>query len=59
MSFGSEAESKSMDETLDVMLRCCTALQSLCERTDALTRRMDAFEESEKAEAEPLAHKYT
>jgi hypothetical protein len=63
MSFGSEApgtalaEQKRMDETLDTMLRCCTALQSLCAGVDALSRRMDELEECEKAEAEPL--KYT
>jgi hypothetical protein len=53
-----ECEQRRMDEVIDTSLR---AVNALCERADALCRRWDAFEESQKAfaappdEPEPLA----
>ena len=50
-----DAAQKRRDETLDLMLE---GVKALCAGADALKRRMDAFDR-EKAEAEPLAHRYT
>jgi hypothetical protein len=50
-----DADQKRRDETLDVMMK---GVSALCAGVDALSRRLDSFDR-EKAEAEPLAHKYT